>query len=135
MQDTVHALMWVALGSALGGPSRYLVSGLVGRRFGETFPWGTLVVNVSGCFAIGLIAAAASVDGLLPLPSAWQLIATGFLGAYTTVSSFSLQTLALGRDGALRKAAGNVALSFGLCLPAVALGYGIGAFCLGTGSA
>lgn len=135
MQDVVHALIWVALGSAFGGPARYAVSSLAGRHAGETFPWGILIVNVSGAFAIGLLAAAATVDGRLALPSAWSLIATGFLGAYTTVSSFSLQTLALARDGQLPKALGNVVLSLGLCLPAVALGYGIGAFGLGIGSA
>lgn len=132
MQDILHAVMWVALGSAIGGPSRYFVSGVVGRHVGETFPWGTMVVNVSGAFFIGLIAAAATVEGLLPMPSAWQFAATGFLGAYTTVSSFSLQTMALARDGQFLKAGGNVALSLVLCLSAVALGYGVGAFSLGT---
>ncbi|BCH25268.1 fluoride efflux transporter CrcB [Mesorhizobium sp. L-8-3] len=135
MQDVLHALMWVALGSALGGPSRYFVSGVVGRHVGETFPWGTMVVNVSGAFVIGFVAAAASIDGLLPMPSAWHLGATGFLGAYTTVSSFSLQTMALVRDGQILKAGGNVALSLFLCLSAVALGFGIGAFSLGAGPA
>ncbi|MBZ9710979.1 fluoride efflux transporter CrcB [Mesorhizobium sp. ESP7-2] len=135
MQDVLHAVMWVALGSAFGGPARYFVSGLVGRHVGETFPWGTMVVNVSGAFMIGLIAAAATIEGFLPMPSAWQLAVTGFLGAYTTVSSFSLQTMALARDGQFRKAGGNVALSLALCLSAVALGYGVGAFSLGIGPA
>ncbi len=135
MQDLLHAVMWVALGSALGGPLRYFVSGLVGRLVGETFPWGTMVVNVSGSFTIGLIAAAATVQGLLPMPTTWQLAVTGFLGAYTTVSSFSLQTMALVRDGQFGKAGGNVALSLVLCLSAVALGYGIGASSLGAGAA
>lgn len=135
MQDLLHIVMWVALGGAFGGPARYLVSGLVGRHVGETFPWGTMVVNVSGAFAIGLMAAAASVEGLLPMPYAWQLAVTGFLGAYTTVSSFSLQTMALARDGQFLKAGGNAALSLVLCPAAVALGYGIGASGLGTGPA
>lgn len=128
-------MMWVALGSAFGGPFRYLVSGLVGRLVGETFPWGTMVVNVSGAFTIGIIAAAATVEGLLPMPTAWQLSVTGFLGAYTTVSSFSLQTMALARDGQFGKAGGNVALSLVLCLSAVALGYGVGVSSLGIGAA
>lgn len=126
MQDMFQVVMWVALGSAIGGPSRYFVSGLVGRRIGETFPWGTMVVNVSGAFAIGLIAAAAMVEGFLPMPAGWQFAVTGFLGAYTTVSSFSLQTLALARDGQLLKACGNMALSLLLTLSAVALGYAVG---------
>lgn len=132
MQDLVHGMIWVALGSAIGGPARYFVSGLVGRRIGETFPWGTMVVNVSGAFLVGLTAAAAAAGGVLPMPVAWQIAVTGFLGAYTTVSSFSLQTIALVRDGQLLKAGGNIALSLLLCLLAVTLGYGIGAVALGT---
>jgi CrcB protein len=58
MQDVFEGMLWIALGGALGGPARYFVSGFVGRHIGETFPWGTMVVNVIGCFAIGLIAAA-----------------------------------------------------------------------------
>jgi fluoride exporter len=135
MLDIFHAMIWVTLGSAIGGPSRYFVSGVVGRHIGETFPWGTMVVNVSGAFVMGLIAAAATVEGFLPMPSAWQLAVTGFLGAYTTVSSFSLQTMALARDGQFLKAGGNVALSLVLCLSAVAIGYGVGALSLGTGPA
>lgn len=125
MQDMLHIVMWVALGSAIGGPARYFVSGLVGRRVGETFPWGTMVVNISGAFLIGVAAGAATIEGLLPMPAGWQLIVTGFLGAYTTVSSFSLQTMALARDGQVLKAGGNVALSLTSCLSAVALGYGV----------
>lgn len=133
MQDMFQAVMWVALGSAIGGPSRYFVSGFVGRRIGEAFPWGTMVVNVSGAFAIGLVAAAAMVESLMPMPAGWQFAVIGFLGAYTTVSSFSLQTLALARDGQFLKAGGNVALSVILTLSAVALGYGLGAAILGAG--
>ena len=124
-------MIWVTLGSAIGGPARYFVSGLVGRHIGETFPWGTMVVNVSGAFLIGL-AAAAAANGVLPMPVSWQIAVTGFLGAYTTVSSFSLQTMALARDGQFLKAGGNVALSLVLCLSAVTLGYGVAAIALGT---
>ena len=131
MQDVVAVLAWVVLGSALGGPTRYFVSGVVGRSIGETFPWGTMVVNVSGALAIGVLAAAASLHGLLSMPAAWQFAVTGFLGSYTTVSSFSLQTLALARDGQVLRAGGNVLLSVVLCLAAVALGYAAGLAALG----
>ena len=131
MQEILHVLAWVVLGSALGGPARYFVSGVVGRGIGETFPWGTMVVNVSGALAIGVLAAAASVHGLLSTPAAWQFAVTGFLGSYTTVSSFSLQTLALVRDGQMLRAGANVLLSVGLCLSAVALGYAAGLAALG----
>ncbi|WEX90085.1 fluoride efflux transporter CrcB [Sinorhizobium garamanticum] len=131
MQDILHAILWVALGSVIGGPTRYFISGLIGRVIGETFPWGTMVVNVTGAFAIGL-AAAANVSGVLPMPVAWQFIVTGFLGSYTTVSSFTLQTMALARDGQLLQAGGNAALSVALCLVSVAVGYGIGAIIFGA---
>jgi CrcB protein len=134
MQGILQALVWVVLGSVLGGPARYFVSGVIGRHVGETFPWGTMVVNISGAFVIGLLAAAASLDGTLPMPVAWQFAATGFLGSYTTVSSFSLQTLALVRDGQILRAGGNVLLSVSLCLSAVALGYAAGFAALGAGA-
>ena len=119
-------LAWVALGSALGGAARFFVSGLVGRHVGETFPWGTMAVNVSGALALGFLAAHATTLALFQAPAAWSFAAVGFLGSYTTVSSFSLQTLALVRDGELLLAAGNVILSLVLCLSAVTLGYGAG---------
>jgi CrcB protein len=131
MQDVLQILAWVVLGSAIGGPARYFVSGVVGRSIGETFPWGTMVVNVSGALAIGVLAAAASAHGMLSTPAAWQFAVTGFLGSYTTVSSFSLQTLALARDGQVLRAGGNVLLSVALCLAAVALGYAGGLSALG----
>jgi fluoride exporter len=112
-------LAWVAVGAAAGGALRYFVSGFVGRRVGEAFPWGTLVVNVSGAFAIGVMAAI--VRG--PVSDTWLFGVTGLLGAYTTVSSFSLQTLALAREGGTRQAFNNVALSVALGLAAAALGY------------
>ena len=123
MRDLLIGLIGVAAGSALGGPARYFVSGLIARAFGETFPWGTMVVNVSGSFAIGVLAAAADSSWFAPMPLAWQVGVTGFLGSYTTVSSFSLQTLALARDGEFLRAGGNILLSLALCLSAVALGF------------
>ncbi len=119
MQD----LAWVIPGCALGGMARFWVSDLVARRFGETFPWGTMVVNVTGTFCIGILAAlVASGEAWLGNPTAWLFAGIGFLGSYTTVSTFSLQTLLLLRNGQAWHAAGNVALSVSLCLPAAALG-------------
>jgi CrcB protein len=118
-------LICVALGSALGGTARYFLSGLVARRVGETFPWGTLVVNVSGAFLIGIFGALARDNAsLFASPNPWLFAVTGFLGCYTTVSSFSLQTLALARDGESSRAAGYVVLSVALSLGAVAVGFG-----------
>src|SRR3954471_16247094 len=120
----VSALISVILGSALGGTARYFLSGVVARRVGETFPWGTLSVNVSGAFLIGVFAALARDNAsLLASPNPWLFAVTGFLGCYTTVSSFSLQTLALARDGEAALAVGNVVFSVLLCLGAVAGGF------------
>lgn len=122
----VSALVSVVLGSALGGTARYFLSGFVARRVGETFPWGTLVVNVSGAFVIGVFAALAMDNAsLLASPDPWLFAVTGFLGCYTTVSSFSLQTLALARDGEGGRAIGYVAISVGLSLGAVAVGFSL----------
>jgi CrcB protein len=127
MNELLVGFAWVAVGSAVGGAARFFVSGLIARRVGETFPWGTLVVNVSGAFALGLIAAAAGRGGLAAAPGAWQFAVVGVLGSYTTVSSFSLQTLALARAGEMPRAVGNVALSLVLCLAAVAAGFALAA--------
>ena len=121
--DLIVGAALVSAGAFVGTPLRFFVSRIVGQRVGETFPWGTLVVNVTGCFTMGLIAAYAQRHGLSGSSEYWLLLATGFLGSYTTVSSFSLQTLALARDGESRAALGNIALSVGLCLGAVALGF------------
>lgn len=130
--ETVSLLGWVALGSALGGMARFLVSGLVARSVGETFPWGTLAVNVTGSGLIGLLSVILS-DGFQDLnPHVWPLAVTGFLGSYTTVSSFSLQTLALARDGEWRRASGNVMGSLVLCITAAALGTAAGHFAMGA---
>jgi CrcB protein len=120
------AMLWVVLGSALGGMARYWLSGAVGRTVGETFPWGTMAVNVSGALAIGIVAALAAGGGWAAGEQGWPLVVIGLLGSYTTVSSFSLQTLALARDGEWRRAAANVALSVVLCLSAAAVGLLLG---------
>jgi len=107
--------------------ARLWVSNIVGRRLGEAIPWGTMVVNVTGAFVIGIVAAvAASGEGWFGEPTLWLFAGIGFLGSYTTVSAFSLQTLLLMQNGQLWQAAGNVILSLGLGLPAAALGLAAG---------
>ena len=120
----MSGLISIALGSLLGAIARYFVSGFVARRIGETFPWGTLIINVSGAFVIGLFGAMAEdTASIMASRDSWLFAVTGFLGAYTTVSSFSLQTLTLTRDGQTARAVSYVALSVGLCLGAVAVGF------------
>ena len=119
--------LWVAVGSALGGVLRYWCSGLVARGFGETFPWGTLTVNVVGSLLIGLFVAVTGPDGrLLVGGTTRQFVMLGLLGGFTTFSSFSLQTLTLLQGGEWLRAAGNVVLSVLLCLLGAWLGYGLG---------
>jgi CrcB protein len=129
--DTIDGVIWVALGSVLGGTARFWLSGLVARRVGETFPWGTVVVNVSGAFLLGILAASAATHGIFANLRPWQFAAIGILGTYTTVSSFSLQTLALARDGEMMRAACNIMLSLSLCLLAVAAGFAAGVHAFG----
>ncbi len=113
----------VLLGGFLGGTLRFLVSGVLARSVGEVFPWGTLVVNVTGAFVAGMVAGTAQqMGGVFDALAFRDFVLVGFLGGYTTVSSFSLQTLALALDGEAAQAIMNVALSAGLCVLAVALG-------------
>lgn len=124
------AYLWVAIGGALGSMSRYWLSGFVAARFGATFPWGTLIINVTGSFVIGIFAALAIPEGRMDSQSrlfATQFLMIGVCGGYTTFSSFSLQTLNLLREREWLYAGGNVILSVVLCMIAVWLGYLLGA--------
>jgi CrcB protein len=103
--------LWVALGSAIGGVGRYWCSGIIARWFGETFPWGTLFVNIVGRLLIGT--------------GSRQFILVGVCGGFTTFSSFSLQTLNLMQDGEWLWATGNIVLSVAMCLLGVWLGHSL----------
>ncbi|MBL9138187.1 MAG: fluoride efflux transporter CrcB [Verrucomicrobiales bacterium] len=114
----------IFLGSGLGGLARWWLSGLIAARVGETFPWGTLVVNVTGSFAIGLMAGFTGPEGrFLVSPLLRQFFMIGICGGYTTFSSFSLQTWYLAENGEWLRAGANVLLSVALCLAGVWLGY------------
>lgn len=121
---------WVALGSALGGMARYWLSGMVASTIGQTFPWGTLVVNVIGSLAIGFFATLTAPEGrFLVSPEARTFFMIGICGGFTTFSSFSLQTLTLAQGGEWAAVGLNVILSVALCLVAVWLGH-VGAMAL-----
>ncbi|MBN8943488.1 MAG: fluoride efflux transporter CrcB [Rhizobiales bacterium] len=121
---SVAACFLVLVGGFLGGVSRFALSGIVGRRVGETFPWGTLAVNVSGAFLIGVTAGLARFHGGVFAGDLFRdFVVVGVLGGYTTVSSFCLQTLNLALAGERRHAVFNIALSAGLCVAAVAVGF------------
>ncbi len=114
----------VMLGGAAGTGLRMALSGWLATRYGETFPVGTLAVNVSGCFAIGIFAALTGPDGIfLTSPLARQAVMIGVLGGYTTFSSFGLQTFTLMQGGEWGRAAANAALSLILCIVAVWVGH------------
>jgi len=113
---SVAIALWVAVGSALGGVARYWCSGIIANLVGETFPWGTLIVNVMGSFLIGLIATVSGTDGRFIISAeARQFLMVGILGGFTTFSSFSLQTLTLARDGQWLLVGANVVGSVVSC--------------------
>ena len=118
------AYLWIAVGSALGGVARYWCSGVAARLIGETFPWGTILVNVIGSFIIGFFATLTGPDGRIFADTLTrQFVMIGFCGGYTTFSSFSLQALNQLQDGEWWLAGANIALSVVACLVAVWAGY------------
>jgi fluoride exporter len=114
----------IGLGGALGSMARFYVSGLIASQGGETFPWGTFWINVTGSFVIGFFATLTGPEGRAFARSETRhFFMTGVLGGYTTFSSFSLQTLNLARDGDWLRAGGNAVGSLVACLVAVWLGH------------
>lgn len=119
--------LWIAVGGALGSMARFFVSSSFAKIFGEVFPWGTIIVNITGCFVIGILATLTGPDGRVVVASDFrQFLLIGICGGYTTFSSFSLQNLNLLRDGDLLAAGSNTLVSFVACMVAVWLGAVIG---------
>jgi CrcB protein len=107
--------LWVGLGGALGSIARYVVGLVVYERMGTRFPYGTFVINISGCFVIGLVLTV--LDDRLGLSPAWrEALAIGFVGAFTTFSTFEYETLRAVQHGnaatALTYVASSVVLGF-----------------------
>jgi fluoride exporter len=115
-------LWYIALGSAIGGMSRYLVGGAFQRLTAGTFPVGTLLVNVTGSFLLGVILRY-GVDTPSLTPELRAFLTVGFCGGYTTFSTFSFETAALMEDGEWTRAASYVALSVGVSVLATFLGF------------
>lgn len=115
----------VMVGGSLGAASRYGIGLLTARLWGTNFPYGTLVVNLVGCFLIGLLFALADRSRLLT-PDVRLLLITGYLGALTTFSSFSLETVNAGRAGLSLPSLTNILLNNigGLSLTYVGLRLG-----------
>jgi CrcB protein len=113
----------IMLGGAIGTGARYWLSGIVGQRYGEFFPIGTLIVNITGCFVVGVFAGLTEPPSpVLISPTLRQFFMIGLCGGYTTFSSFGLQTLTLAENGEFLKAGLNAALSLVFCILAVWIG-------------
>ena len=114
-------LVYVALGSALGGVSRFLLGGYLQTRAGVSFPIGTLAVNVTGSFLLGFLARYMSVEAGAS-PATRALLTAGFCGGYTTFSTFSVETLQLFEQGSWGKGGAYMAASVVLSLAAAIAG-------------
>lgn len=120
---TFLTYFWIAAGGALGSMGRFWIDGLVSPRF-DTFPAGTLLINVTGSFLIAFFGTLTGPEGRWLVPSNSRIFfMTGICGGYTTFSSFSWQALTLARDGEWLYAGLYVLLSVALCLFAAWLGY------------
>ena len=125
--------IWIAAGGALGSVARYGIATFIARRFGENFPWATLLVNITGSFLIGVFAALSESGGKLSGAVTMQrFLVVGVCGGYTTFSAFSIQTFDLFRSGHALAGGANILLSITLCLAAVWLGYWLGTMARGS---
>jgi CrcB protein len=121
----VSNVAWVAflLAAGIGAPARYLIDGVVQDRTNGAFPWGTFVVNVSGCLTLGTISGLALYHGLDT--STGTVLGAGGMGAYTTFSTFTFETIRLAEQGALHEALRNIAASFTVGLSAAGAGLSL----------
>jgi len=121
----------VCLGGAIGTGARYLIATTVPRLLGSSFPYATLVVNVTGSFCLGAIMHAGLTTTVLS-PTLRVVLSTGVMGGFTTYSTFNYETLELLREGALSLAGLNVATTVSLCLLGGVLGATLARSLLGS---
>jgi fluoride exporter len=105
----MHKLAWLALAGALGTLARYGVTTAAGRLFGVGFPYGTLAVNLGGCFLFGLVLTLSRERGLIP-PLPTEILLIGFMGGFTTFSSYAGDTVLLAQGARLGPALLNASL-------------------------
>lgn len=115
--------LYVALGGALGSLARFWLAEACAAWLGSNFPWGTIIVNISGCFVIGFFSTLTGPDGrILASTLTRQFVMIGLCGGYTTFSSFSLQTLNMIQKGNWSMAGLHIVASVVMCLLAVWIG-------------
>jgi fluoride exporter len=120
-EDSIVNYLWIAVGAVAGASTRYFLSDLIARNVSAAFPYGTLVINVTGSLVLGFFLAY-STDRVL-LDQRWRLlIAIGFCGSYTTFSSYAFESFALMEQGQWLMMSLNVLASNALCLAAVLAG-------------
>jgi CrcB protein len=116
----------VAVGGAIGSVLRFGADTVITNSIGGTFPWGTLIINITGSMLIGFISTLTGTDGRWLAPTGTrEFIMIGICGGYTTFSSFSLKTLGLMQHGEWFRAGANILLSVLLCLIAVWCGHSL----------
>jgi CrcB protein len=119
----VNPLLGVAIAGAVGAPARFLLDSWVERNKGSDFPYGTLLINLTGSLILGLVTGLALYHGLGKLPRA--VVGTGFCGAYTTFSTFSYETVKLIEESEIKNAILNVTASVVLGLLAAGAGIAL----------
>jgi fluoride exporter len=127
----MERLLWISLAGAVGTGTRYLVGVWAAGRFGTAFPYGTLLVNLIGCFLMALIVHVATTVTAIS-PTLRLVLTTGFLGGLTTYSSFNYETTALFASGARSIACLNFGLTVGGCLLAGIAGFWVGRILVGA---
>ena len=126
----MREVVFVALAGAFGALSRWSLSTVAARLLGTSFPFGTLVVNLLGCLLLGFIMHIALNTDIIP-PSIRLAVSVGFLGALTTFSTFSYETIRLIQDGSWSLAVANIAFNLLLGLGAVLIGLALARLVLG----
>jgi CrcB protein len=121
----MERLFWICFAGALGTGARYLIGLWAGQRLGTSFPYGTLIANVGGCFLLAAILQAA-LNMAAFSPTLRLALTTGFMGGLTTYSSFAYETTRLAQDGAVGAAFMNFGLTTLACFGAVLLGLALG---------